>query len=316
MADGEDPWRRRFERERAARKDAERLLHEKSREIFAANQALAARAEELTASLASLRETQEALIEREKMAALGALVAGIAHEVNTPLGVAVTALSLSEEQLAELRAGADSGRLTRAKFRASLDELAESLGLARRNAERGAAMVRSFKKVAVDRSSEEPRELLLCELMEDVLASMGPMLRKARVETQSEGCAGLRVCVDAGALVQVLTNLVQNACIHAFEGVEARRMQVRVESGPAALVLEVEDNGVGMSDETAERVFQPFFTTRRSSGGSGLGMHVVQNLVTQRFEGEVVVRTSPGGGTLWQLRLPYGTDALRFVGHE
>lgn len=316
MAEGEDPWRRRFERERTARKDAERLLHEKSREIFAANQALEARAEELAGSLASLREAQEALIEREKMAALGALVAGIAHEVNTPLGVAFTALSLGEEQLAALQACMDSGQLTRAKFRMHLNELTESLRLARTNAERSASMMRSFKKVAVDQSSEEPREVLLRELVHDVLASMGPMLRKARVETQREGCDGLRVCVDAGGLVQVLTNLVQNACIHAFEGVEAPRLRVRVETGPAALALEVADNGVGMSDETAARVFQPFFTTRRASGGSGLGMHVVQSLVTQRFEGEVTVRTSPGGGTLWRLRLPYGTVALRFVGLE
>jgi two-component system NtrC family sensor kinase len=304
-------WRARFERERTARREAEALLHDKSRELFTANESLTRRADELTASLEQLRDAQDQLVQREKMAALGALVAGVAHEINTPLGVAVTAITHAAERVRRLDGAVNAGTLTRGDMRSFLNEMDEAVGLALDNLERGARLVHSFKKVAVDHSSEAPRDAQLEELATDVVASLRPITRTAGVTVDVVSDARTRVRVDAGALVQVLTNLVQNACVHAFDGVDGPR-GVRIELRPVRDAAEVilSDNGNGMDADTAARVFEPFFTTRRSSGGSGLGMHIVHTLVTQRFLGTIALESAPGRGTRWTLRLPFGSPAL------
>jgi two-component system NtrC family sensor kinase len=310
MSDAE-AWRARFERERAARREAEALLHDKSRELYLAIESLSRRADELSASLEQLREAQDQLVQREKMAALGALVAGVAHEINTPLGVAVTAITHAAERVRRLDGAVVAGTLTRGDMRAFLNDMQEAVGLALDNLERGARLVQSFKKVAVDQSSEAPRDAQLEELATDVVASLRPITRHAGVTVEVVSDARTRVRIDAGALVQVLTNLVQNACVHAFDGVDGSRT-VRIDLRPVGDAAEVilSDNGNGMDTDTAARVFEPFFTTRRSSGGSGLGMHIVHTIVTQRFLGTIALDTAPGRGTRWILRLPFGSPAL------
>lgn len=310
MSDAE-AWRARFERERAARKEAEELLHAKSRDLWELNQRLAAHAAELTASLQRLEETRGVLVEREKLAALGGLVAGVAHEINTPLGVAVTAVSHGEDRVRTLVERAGSGQLTRGELRALAAEIQTALELASANLQRGAALVQSFKKVAVDQASEESRDVVLGELVADVVASLTPILRRGRVEARLTEVAAVRACADVGALAQILTNLVQNACVHAFDGTTgARTVEVRLADAGDTAVLEVRDNGRGMTAEVQARVFEPFFTTRRGAGGSGLGMHILHGLVTQRFKGSVALRSAPGEGTIWTIALPFGTDAL------
>jgi signal transduction histidine kinase len=310
MSDAE-VWRARFERERAARREAEFLLHEKSRDLYLANDALAARADELAESLRQLRDTQDQLVQREKMAALGTLVAGVAHEINTPLGVALTAITVASERVRRLEAAVSGGSLTRSDLRAFLHDMGEVVRLVVDNLERGARLVQSFKKVAVDQSSEAPRDTLLEELVADVVHSLLPVTRASGVDVAVVGGIGERVRVDAGALAQVVTNLLQNACVHAFDGVEGpRRVTLEIRSTADAAVLHVADSGAGMDEATARRVFEPFFTTRRSTGGSGLGMHIVHTLVTQRFLGRIAVDTAPGQGTRWTLVLPFGTPAL------
>ncbi|MFZ9888745.1 MAG: sensor histidine kinase [Myxococcota bacterium] len=310
----DSPWRLRFERERAARREAETLLHEKSRELFESNQLLEARATELSASLAQLREAQETLVRQEKMASLGGLVAGIAHEINTPLGVAITAITLGEERLSELLHRTSTGQLTRGDMKSLLGEVAESLKLAFSNLQRGAALVQSFKKVAVDQSMEAPKELSLDELLGDVTESLRPMMKRAQVAAEVTVNVRPRVLIDAGALIQVLTNLLQNACVHAFdEGCSDRTVRLVLDQDEGGVRLRVADNGVGMSEAVVRNVFEPFFTTKRATGGSGLGMHITHNLVTGRFGGQISLRSSPGQGTEWILRLPYGTPALSLL---
>lgn len=304
-------WRRRFERERAARKEAESLLHVKSREIFTANEALAQRAHELDASLSQLMQAKAALVEREKMAALGGLVAGVAHEINTPLGVALTAASLAQERLEELRVAVAGGATGQGGLRTLVGELDEALALVNANLERAASLVRNFKMVAVDKSSNDVRPASPAELVQGVVASLRPMLRRARAEARVEATSEAQLKVAAGSLLQVLTNLVQNACVHAFEGVEgARTVTISARLEPQRLVLSVADNGLGMTPEVAARAHEPFFTTRRGSGGSGLGLAIVHNIVAERFGGTIHLETAPGAGTTWTLVLPLGTPAL------
>lgn len=306
-----DAWRGRFERERAARKEAEELLHAKSRELWELNQRLQHHAEELSASLQRLEETRDALVEKAKLAALGGLVAGVAHEINTPLGVAVTAVSHGEDRVRVLVERAGSGQLTRGELRALAAEIQTVFEIASHNLQRGAALVQSFKKVAVDQGSEASRDVLLGVVVHDVLASLAPILRRAQANVQVTEAADLSVRADVGALAQILTNLVQNACVHAFdEAAEVRSIEVRLVDAGDAVVLEVSDNGRGMTAEVQTRVYEPFFTTRRGDGGSGLGMHILHGIVTQRFGGSIALRSAPSEGTSWKLRLPFGTDAL------
>jgi two-component system NtrC family sensor kinase len=314
-----DAWQQRFERERAARKEAERLLDARSGELWEANQALMARASELAASLERLELARTALVEQEKLAALGGLVAGVAHEINTPLGVGLTALTHGLERLGVLEQAAATNQLTRGQLRGFMADLREALSLAQANLERGAALVRSFKMVAVDQVSAERRLVDIPTLVGDILASVRPMLRKAGVKAEVRGTERLPAVLAAGAFIQVLTNLLQNACVHAFSAVtaqpdlggpEVRKVTVTVEDDGDALEVSLVDNGHGMPPEVRARVFEPFFTTKRGEGGTGLGMHIVHNLVVNGFGGTIACTTAPGSGTTWTLRLPFGTTAL------
>ncbi len=307
-------WQRRFERERTARREAELLLHDKSRELYLANNAMSERAADLAASLAQLHATQAHLVEREKLAALGGLVAGVAHEINTPIGVAVTAVSHASDRTRALADAARTGPLTRGELRQVTEEVGEALRLALDSLQRAAALVQSFKNVAVDQVSGDVRDVMLDDLAQDVISSLAAVLRRARVEGGVEARERVRASVDAGALTQILTNLVQNACAHAFVGPvtegPSRTLRIVVEDDARGVDFRVEDNGRGMEPDVAARVYEPFFTTARGSGGTGLGMHIVHNLVTGRFGGTVTLDTKPGTGTRWHVVLPYGTPAL------
>ncbi len=320
MSDEAERWRLRFERERAARREAETLLHEKSREIYLANESLKARADELTMSMATLASAQEALVRQGKMAALGGLVAGLAHELNTPLGVAVTAVSLTVEQSEELDAMVASGRLSKSGLQRLVSSLRESTSLARANMERAAALVQSFKRVAVDQSSEAPRTAQLERLLADIVSSLSPVLRKAGATVDLHAPVGVTVQLDAGALGQIVTNLLQNACIHAFapaatddaaDGTPPPVITIEASVRDDAVVLVVADNGSGMTPDVAARVWEPFFTTRRGDGGSGLGMHIVHNLVVERFKGTIALQTAPGAGSRYTIKLPFGFGTLQ-----
>ena len=307
-------WEARFQRERAARREAEGLLHEKSREMFLLNQDLEARAAALAVSLDELRAAQGQLIRQEKLAALGGLVAGVAHEINTPLGVAVTAVSLAREQLQAMAATVEGGRVSRADLRAALVGAQEALALAVSNLERGARLVQSFKNVAVDQNTGAVRRVEVDLLVGDVLGSLQPLLRRARAELRLTVLPGLCAEADAGALAQVLTHLVQNACQHAWGDDAPRRvLAVSAAFDGDALCLRVEDDGCGMDAETAGRVWEPFFTTRRGEGATGLGLHIVESLVSERFGGTITLDTAPGAGARWLVRLPFGTPALRWL---
>jgi len=273
------------------------------------------RAQDLQRTVDELRSTQAMIVQQEKMAALGGLVAGVAHEVNTPLGVAVTTGSLIQDHVNELRAHVDNGTATRGIVRRVTENVEQALSLLTSNLARAASLIQSFKEVAVDRGHVTTREVQLGPWLNAVLQSLSPVLRRSGVVAEQQVHATEPVLLAAGELEQVITNLVVNACTHAFngsaEGVRAAgHVRVTLLQTHDTVTIEVADDGVGMPPEVAARVFEPFFTTRRGRGGTGLGMHITHQIVVERFSGTISLDTRPGEGTRWRMNLPMPTEAL------
>ena len=259
---------------------------------------------ELEAAFARLRAAQEQLVQTEKLASLGGLVAGVAHEINTPVGVGVTAASTLRTQIEDMRALYETQQLKKSQLNTFMEIADKSSQIILSNLQRAADLVQSFKRVAVDQSSSERRHFDLQQYVDEVLTSLTPQLKKTSHHVRNQIPEGIVIDTYPGALAQVLTNLVNNALLHAFEGMENGQCTIQAVVDDATVVLSFEDNGVGMPKDHAQQVFDPFFTTKRGSGGSGLGMHIVYNLSTQMLHGHIKVQSEPGRGTTFTLRFP------------
>jgi ligand-binding sensor domain-containing protein/signal transduction histidine kinase len=259
---------------------------------------------ELQFTLDELKVTQRQLVESEKMAALGGLVAGIAHEINTPLGIGVTAASHLEDETRKLMKLVDQGQMSRAALETYQSDALDSARLILANLRRAGQLIKSFKQVAVDQSSEQAREIDLKTYLEEILVSLGPALKKTRHQIHVKCPEGLSLLTFPGAISQIVVNLVMNSLIHAFDGIDNGQIRIECEGYDEEWLLLYRDNGVGMSEGVRQRVFDPFFTTKRGQGGSGLGLHVVYNLVTQLLRGSLDCISSPGNGVEFQIQLP------------
>ena len=263
------------------------------------------RTEELEGALGRLQATLQTLVQQEKLAALGSLVAGVAHEVNTPLGVALTALGLAEQMSQDVRALLAVPAPSRRAVVARLDDLDRTFALAFENARRAATLVADFKKVSVDQASEIEREIEVGPYLKAVLSSLSPVLRRLDVVTERIGEDAV-VLTRPGALAQIVSNLLQNCAIHAFgEDTEIGRVWLRYGRVGDEIVLEVEDRGRGIPPELLARIYDPFVSTRMGNGGSGLGMHVVHSLVVVVLQGRIEVESVQGQGTRVRVGVPY-----------
>lgn len=265
---------------------------------------LAGRSAALEQSLAALRAAQAQLVQKEKLASLGGLVAGVAHEINTPLGVALTGASYCQEQLEDLAAVADQKRLTRTGLEEFLSDIREVMRTVLHNLRRSADLVQSFKQVAVGKSEEEVEDMDVAQYLRGILPSLELLLktRGIRLETSLE--EGLFLQAPSGAIARAVTHLVQNAVDHAFENIRDPLLRLSLYRQGPVMILKITDNGVGMTPEVYRRAFDPFFTTRRNTGSTGLGLHIVHNLVTGPLGGEMDVVTAPGDGTSITIRVP------------
>jgi ligand-binding sensor domain-containing protein/signal transduction histidine kinase len=259
---------------------------------------------ELVRTIDQLKLTQHQLVESEKLAALGGLVAGIAHEVNTPLGVGVTAASHLEQQARAFERRLDAGDATPDDVAAFRAVVMDCSSMVLRNLQRADRMIRSFKQVAVDQASEQPRRIDLRAYIDEILMSLQPAMKRSRHPLEIDVPENLVVTILPGALYQIVVNLVMNSITHAFEGIEQGGMRIRARREGGVLVLEYSDDGCGMSEEVRKRIFEPFFTTRRGQGGSGLGMHIVYTLAVQALGGSIECETAPGEGARFVLRIP------------
>jgi signal transduction histidine kinase len=266
-------------------------------------------------NLRALEDVRGELVESEKMASLGRMVAGFAHEVNTPVGVAVGATSQSQELVAELGRLIDKEEVSEADLRQRLGLLGETSALALANLRRAAAMVQSFKRTAVDQTSGAERDYDLAEMIDDVSRTLYSSFKNTGIRVEIDCPPDIRLHGSVGALEQMLTNLLQNSRVHAYEeGTRSGVIRIHARSDAESVRIEFGDDGTGMDASTLARAFEPFFTTRRGNGGSGLGLYITYNLVTRVLGGTISCSSRPGQGTRFLIVFPrncHAKDASR-----
>lgn len=260
--------------------------------------------QELTQTLVRLSDTQAQLVESEKMSSLGSLVAGIAHEINTPLGVSVTAASYLQESLIKLKSKLQENSLDMPAILEYGNTLTQSVEMILRNLDRADKLVKSFKQVAVDQSSELKREISLRDYLDEILLSLNPKIKNTGHRMILDVDPAIRLITYPGAIYQAISNLVFNSLLHGFEAKQNGSIHISAENSNEQVIIIYQDDGCGMSDETRKRVFDPFFTTKRGHGCTGLGMHIVFNLVTQLLGGNIRCDSEIGKGVRFEIKIP------------
>lgn len=255
-----------------------------------------------TQSFQQLQETQTKLIATEKMASLGTLVAGVAHEVNTPLGVSVTMASTLTSNLTDFLEEVKSGVLNRSKLETFEVESMRSLELLENSLQHAAQLIHSFKQVAVDQTSNKRREFNLYETLNEIAQTLHHKIKRTNIKYSIKGSKDITLDSFPGPLGQVITNLFNNAMLHGFEGKDSGEIQIRFDLIGNEVKLLFSDNGNGVEDKNIKKLFDPFYTTKLGRGGSGLGLNIVHSIVTNLMGGEISVESRIG--TTFELKLP------------
>ncbi|MDM8558318.1 ATP-binding protein [Candidatus Parabeggiatoa sp. HSG14] len=283
----------RFAQEREAKNVALRL-----------NKKIESKNNELATTLQELRATQQQLVESEKMASLGGLVAGVAHEINTPIGIGVTAASTLAARTETTAKAYNNKQLKGSALKTYFDTALRSSRLILNNLERAGELVQSFKQVAVDQTHLEKRTFIIKKYIEETLINLTPYLKKTQHQVTVNGDDKLEITSYPGAFSQIITNLIINSLNHAFQKDEAGHLHFDLHCKMERLIIEYSDNGCGISANNLSKIFDPFFTTRRAKGGTGLGLHIVYNLITQKLQGTINAESEVSVGTKFILNLP------------
>lgn len=260
--------------------------------------------EELVLMLDTLKRTQTQLIQSEKMSALGNLVAGVAHEINTPIGISVTAVSHLSEKTAEITESFHNNQIIRSELEKYLELGREMCNIILINLDRAANLIRSFKQVAADQSSEVKRVFNVRAYIKEILLSLQPKLKNTKHQIRVDCPDDLEIESYPGALSQIITNLIMNSLVHAFGEDDSGLITLAVKREQSMVVFCYSDNGKGINSENLEKIFTPFFTTMRGKGGTGLGLHIVYNIVTQTLHGTIDCQSEPNQGTTFIISFP------------
>jgi signal transduction histidine kinase len=272
--------------------------------INARTNALKQSNQELLSTLEKLHQFQGQLVETEKMASLGDMVAGIAHEVNTPIGLGVTASTVLADRLKEIKQSFEDKTLKSSQLKKFLIEGEENIDIVYRNLARAAKLISSFKKVAVDQSSADIRQFNVSELLEEVTLTLKTKIKQSNVTLTLDCPRSLIIESKPGPINQILINLIINSIIHGFEHRAQGMINISISYLNESLHVSYQDDGIGIDEKIKSRVFDPFTTTKRGSGGSGLGLHLVFNLVTQALNGHIDFESDTDHGTLFNITFP------------
>ncbi len=256
------------------------------------------RTKELKRAIVDLKSTQDKLIETEKMAALGKLVAGVAHEINTPVGVCVTASSTLKNRTAKLAQSITDDP----EMKKNLEGISQVSELVLKNIQKANELIGSFKKVATDQSCVQLRDLELCSYLHEIAATLHPQYDKGGHELNII-CSNVVIKTNPGPLAQIITNLVINSIVHGFKDKTKGSMTIEVKELESEVLILFSDNGCGIDKSLHKKVFEPFYTTNRGEG-SGLGLHIVYNIITVQFKGSIELESSKGDGVRFNIRLP------------
>jgi len=262
------------------------------------------RTKELKDSLTTLKETQDQLIESGKMAALGGLVAGVAHEINTPIGIGITAASHFTDITKTFSNKFTNGEITKREFTTYINDALENSDMILINMKRAAKLIQSFKEVAVDQSSENIRNFKIGNYIQEILVSLNPKFKRTKHKININLAEDFIVHSYPGALSQIMTNLIMNSLIHGFEEIETGLITIDINRENETAIIEYRDTGRGIPACNIPIIFDPFFTTKRGQGGSGLGMHILFNLVTQTLQGKVECVDTSSKGVFFRIIIP------------
>ncbi|WP_448211796.1 sensor histidine kinase [Colwellia sp. MEBiC06753] len=293
-----------IEKQGNAEQEILKLNQELESKVNQRTEALKESNQELLSTLEKLHQFQGQLVENEKMASLGDMVAGVAHEVNTPIGLGVTASTLLEDRLNEIKLAFEDKTLRSSQLKRFLSEGQENVSIIHRNLVRAADLISSFKKVAVDQSTEEDRAFYVNELLDEVLITLAPQLKLKTIHMDISCPEHLHVISKPGPINQILINLIVNSIIHGFENRQEGVITISVISLSGQLHLNYQDNGKGVEKSLKNKIFDPFITTKRGEGGSGLGLHLVYNLVTQALGGHIQFTSELDQGVQFEINFP------------
>jgi len=288
--------------------DLEGKIAEKTSQLQTLNSGLEKRVEEETQKVAeqyeTLVEAQKKLIENEKFASLGTLVAGVAHEINTPVGLSLTGISHIEHELKKLHQAYEFGEMTESDFTTYLEETRLMSKSIHTNLIKAAHLVKSFKQVSVDQSSEEDRLFNVSEYIDEILISLHNKIKLTKHTVKVDIAKEIYITSNPGSLSQIITNLIMNSLLHAFDDEKSGEIGISVHTENQDMILVYKDDGKGMNDEVQAKIFDPFFTTKRGHGGSGLGMNIIYNIITRKLKGSISLKSKLGEGCEFVLRFP------------
>ncbi len=277
--------------------ELEDKIEERTKELKCSNN-------ELQETIINLKQTQTKLIEAEKMASLGGLVAGVAHEINTPIGIGLTGATHLMDINKEVLKDYEQGQLSEERFKSFLEDSNDISFQITRNLERTADLVKSFKQVAVDQSSEDKREFELKSYVEEILTSLDNIIKKTKITIKVECKERVLLNSYAGAYAQIFTNLIINSINHGFNEKQEGNITISIVREDKTVNIIYKDNGKGIKEENLTLIFEPFFTTNRSKGGTGLGLNIIYNIITTQLKGSIECSSKEGKGVSFLIKLP------------
>ena len=284
------------------KRNKESLLKTVISELEQSQKVLECKSADLEMTLEELRKTQERLVESEKLSALGQLVAGVAHEINTPVGTSITVASTLADETIAFRKVLAEGGLRKSQLTGYMAIAEESCQLLSNNLQRAGDLIQNFKQVAVDQAHLEQRSFEIKAYSQKVFQSLSPQLHLHQWDVTGDE---ITLCSYPGLLAQILTNLITNSLTHAYGPNEAGQLCLRITRLDSdEIELHYSDDGKGMTPEVLPRIYEPFFTTARNQGGTGLGLHILHNLITQHLQGQIQVQSELGQGSQFTIQFP------------
>lgn len=291
-------------------RNKESLLKQVIIELQSSQLILEKKGSDLEQAMADLEQAQSQLVESEKLAALGRLVSGVAHEINTPIGTGITLASTLADETQLFHKAIEQGALKRSVLNHYLQIATDSTQLMLSNLNRAADLIHNFKQIAVDQGRLELSQFDVRLYLEEVMASLSPQLRQANHHWNITGPDSLVIHSYPGVLAQIITNLVTNSLIHGYGPNETGQINIHLAMEEEQLLLDYRDDGRGIPIEHQSRIFEPFFTTARDRGGTGLGLPIIYNLISHNLNGEITLTSQPDQGVRFKIQIPIGQATI------